>query len=220
MMRRLLLLAVLVSGCSFPEPEVIEFVEDTSAPNDTALGEAAVESGADSEAPDTTLPDSEADTTTSTDATDAMDTGAEAGADAKSDADAASDTRTEAGCVGADLCDCDGDLDKKPGAGCGGMDCDDGDPRRNSKVSTFLDYSPAGTSPAHAGDWDCNGTVLKEFSDGINCGSFLKTTGCTQQGYVPSNPACGTTVKWARCKSGALTNCTDDVTMDLVVKCR
>lgn len=202
-MRRLFFLA-LVTGCSFPNPEVIEGIVDSTA-TDTATREAATETGPDSSARDSTsdvVVDSLADSL----ADSAMDT-------------AVADTREASTCIGTDLsCDCDGDGDKAKGkTGClGGGDCDDGDPRRNSKVTSFLPDVPVG----HTGDWDCNGSVQKDFADGINCGMYVTaTTGCTQSGYK-GTPACGSTAVFVRCKPGPLTNCTDDTTSMLVVKCK
>jgi hypothetical protein len=234
---------VLVAGCSFPEPEVIEEVADTSEVETAIVDSTAKDSSADRE--DSDQPSDSTVETTSDTSSDATDTSVvtDSAIDSRIDSvvtdttmtdtlltdsavtdSAVADTRVDAPeatmCIGSDpLCDCDGDGDKAKGkTGCGGSggDCDDGDPRRNSKVTSFLPDVPVG----HAGDWDCNGTVTKEYPEGINCASYLTlTTGCTQQGYK-GTPACGTTATLVQCKAGPLTNCVDGTTTTITVKCK
>lgn len=222
-MRRVLFVALL-AGCSFPEPAVTDEATDSSTSDSTVTdtrGDSAVTETSDGSG-DTAV-EEVADGGDST-VTEAGDTG-DTATDSKSDGETSvtdSKSDTPSSCETGDTCDCDGDGDKKPGAGCGGNDCDDGDKRRNSKVTAFLDYSPAGTMPAHAGDWDCSGGVVREYTDNINCGSYLNASGCTQQGYKATAPPCGMTTTWVRCKAGPLTNCVEDATMTMtpVVKCK
>jgi hypothetical protein len=206
-MRRALLLMTLAAGCSFPDPS-ISVVEDTSV--DTSV---AADSKTDAPAGETidssvgeTLVDAATDAVDATDSVaDAVDSGP-------------TDTKMEVNlCETADPCDCDGDGDKAKRTGCGGgNDCDDGDPRRNSLVTTFQDYKLDGVT--HGGDWDCSGTPTKEYAENINCGSYLATTGCSQQGYKGS-PACGTTATFVRCKNAGL-SCGDDTTSPITVRCK
>lgn len=238
-------LAVLVAGCSFPDPEVTDEVADTSGV-DSAIVDSGTATTTDATidvSDDTSDSDQPSDSTLETasdTATDSNDTAVviDSAVDSKTDSvadtvadsatdsavtdsktDSAADTFEASTCVGSDpFCDCDGDGDKAKGkTSCtGGNDCDDGDPKRNSKVTTFLPDVPVG----HAGDWDCNGTVTKEYTEGINCASYLTlTTGCTQQGYK-GTPACGTMATFVRCKAGPLTNCVDDTTSSVIVKCK
>jgi hypothetical protein len=217
-MRRLMLCALMI-GCSFPEPEVVEVnTTGDSSVTDSTSGDSKV----DSMSGDTTVTDSSAqetsgDSTMSETSGDSMMSETSGDSVAMDSSDAA-DTKTDAFmCKGDPTCDCDGDGDQKKGmTGCSGNDCDDGDARRNSKVTTFQDYTLIGVT--HGGDWDCSGTVTKEYAEGINCGSYLSTTGCTQQGYK-GTPACGTTATFVRCKSAGL-NCADDTTSPITVKCK
>lgn len=213
-------LALLV-GCSSSDPEVIEISDDAEV--ETLVSDSATPPTTDS-AEDTVDTAPTPDTTIET-SMDETSTDSAAVVDSMTDAntDGVTDTRVDAveasTCVGSDpVCDCDGDGDKaKDKTGCGGGgDCDDGDPRRNSKVTSFLSDVPVG----HAGDWDCNGTVTKEYAEGINCASYLTlTTGCSQQGYK-GTPACGTTATLVQCKAGPLTNCVDGTTTTVSVKCK
>lgn len=170
-MKRALLLATLLAGCSFPEPTIVDELA-----NETASDGSVAETMADT---------------------------------------AATDAKVNL-CETLEPCDCDGDGDKDKRSGCGGNDCDDGDPRRSSLVTSFLGHSVDGTG--HSGDWDCSMTVTKEYAEDIKCVTYLATTGCSQQGYK-GTPACGTMATFVRCKAGTI-NCAEDTTSSIIVKCK
>lgn len=209
-MRRLIAV-VLLAGCSFPEPTVTDVVVGDSSVVDTGAS--------DSSKPGDSLVTVDDGTETSGDSS-VGETGDTGGDSAKPDAGDAGDTgiKMDTMVTGCEMpCDCDGDGDQAMRTGCIGMDCDDGDPRRNSKVTAFQPHSTAGL--AHGGDWDCNGMALREFTADIKCNTYLSTTGCTQQGYRETAPACGTMATFVRCKNNGLA-CAEDTATSLVVKCK
>lgn len=243
-MSRLALAAVvLLAGCSFPEPEILDSPVD-SATGDTSSVDTSVvtETGADTKMdPDTSIPDetsvdSGSDTTvvadgdatvvsdgdatvvSDGDATVVTD-GDAATADTKDTAvaDTKSDTFT---CIGSDpICDCDGDGDKKPGPPCDGMDCDDGDPRRNSLVSAFQGHSLDGVT--HGGDWNCAGGVEREFGNGpTNCAGLALGPCAGTQGWKNANPTCGTMQPFAKCAVSGGVFCAEASATSTLVKCK
>ena len=198
-MRRALILLAITAGCSFPDPKI----DDTVDLADSGQSEAAVDSMVD-------------------------DTATEVGSDALTDAADAADARdSDSGdvqdvgvCETGDPCDCDGDGDKKPGPGCGGNDCDDGDPRRNSKVTMLQSYDATGL--AHGGDWDCSMTVERELSQtGFACsGLSIGGTACSAAvGYKEAAPVCGKTATKVTCKV-AVAVCVLDKETSVTVLCK
>jgi hypothetical protein len=126
-------------------------------------------------------------------------------------------------CRSGELCDCDGDGDRKPGPGCSGTpegDCDDDDERRSRLVTSFAAHD--GSKTRHGGDWNCDGTVEREFgAGGVRCGGLALGPCAGAAGYRESMPACGAKATYVACKvTGAL--CGDDPTQtrEIVVRCR
>lgn len=202
-MRRALLLLTLVSGCSFPDPTI-----DETAGSDSSVDSMAVADSALAETSDATLEDATTDAQTDVDAT------SDVLVDTKP-----SDVKAEVNlCETSNPCDCDGDGDEAKRTGCSGNDCDDGDKRRNSKVTAFQDYPITGVT--HGGDWDCSMGVNREYAVGVNC-SGLSIAGCAGQGYRETTVTCGANATYVRCKSNGL-GCVEDpsATTTLVVKCK
>lgn len=215
-MRRALLFAI-VAGCSFPQPTI----DDISTSGDSSAVDSGVGDSAKSDVGDTTVTDSTM-METSGDST-MMETSGDTPADSSMDSVVmdSEDTKPD-GPTCVKICDCDGDGDEAKGVtGCTGNDCDDGDSRRNSKVTDFQSYSL--TMPfavTHGGDWDCSGGVTKQYSiENINCGSYLNASGCIQQGYKTA-ATCGTTNTLVSCKAGPLTNCVAGGETSIIVKCK
>ncbi len=177
-MRRALLLATLIAGCTFPDPAIDETLKDSSPFDvsfDSNVGETAL------------VADSAADSKPST-------------------------------CETGNECDCDGDGDQAIRTGCAGNDCDDGDKRRNSKVTEYQSYDATGTT--HGGDWDCDNNVVRELGDkAVSCTGLALGSCAGVQGYTVDKPACGSTVDVVRCKSNGVT-CSVDITTKLTVKCK
>lgn len=123
------------------------------------------------------------------------------------------------GCESGKTCDCDGDGDNKPGPGCEGGDCDDGDPRRNSKVTTYQSYPVTGLS--HDGDWNCVNGAEREYKDGFTCGGVGGP--CEgAQGYKETAPPCGGKATLLKCKLSAALLCVEDTaaTKEVTVLCK
>lgn len=208
---------VCLAGCSFPE---IELVPEDAAQSgldgalaDTGEGDASTDGDDDAnvgDGGDATIEDG------SVDAQDAT---------ADTTSDGATDTKVDTGasdvapCESGNPCDCDGDGDNKPGPGCGGGDCDDGDPRRNSKVTAHQSYAIAGTG--HAGDWNCNGTVEREHGNGgVNCGGLALGPCAGTSGYKQASPTCGGSATHVTCKVQAGVLCVEGTTQTVTVKCK
>ncbi len=220
-MRALAAIAVagLLVGCSFPEIELVPEDAAQSGLDAVADGDDAI--AFDSSGAETSFQDAEPD---AGDATSDPDVQTDAPIDAQGDAkpDAVSDAVSDvAPCESGDPCDCDGDGDKKPGPGCGGGDCDDGDPRRNSKVSTFQTHSVAGAG--HGGDWNCSGTVERELGNGgVSCGGLALGPCAATSGYKQANPTCGGSATFVKCKVTLALLCGEDETQTetITVKCK
>ncbi|MGZ3474744.1 MAG: hypothetical protein ACXWUG_10980 [Polyangiales bacterium] len=240
-MKRTLVLVTLLAGCSFPEIDAV-------VPEDAVIDSGVEESSsgdaeADSSLEDSSIVDSTGDDSSTAEDADATTAdGAEASApDSAADADAApkdsgTDTSVDSGtkpdsasdgpdvgvCETGMLCDCDGDGDNKIGPGCSGMDCDDGDSRRNSKVTMYQSYDATGTT--HKGDWNCSGVVETEFKPGISCGGLaVGGTACSgAEGYKEATVACGKTATYVHCKVSTAILCVEDTTKTatITVKCK
>ena len=110
-------------------------------------------------------------------------------------------TRVEAGpdgaCQGAggNGCDCDGDYAKNASCATGALDCDDFDglvrPGQGFVASPWDSTSPH----APAGDWNCDGTVTKQYAYGVTCGLLANCT----EGFA-SNPGCGQSATYNVCE--------------------
>ncbi len=229
----------VASGCSFPEPTVVELAADgaladsrlsDSIASDSRADGTTVDSKTDGVVADGPSPDDSGDTLNDDTLGDGTvgDGTSEVG-DASLDARDTSfdtgppDTRVPA-CESGNPCDCDGDGDEKPGAGCGGTDCDDGDPRRNGKVVGFQTHDATGTT--HGGDWDCSGTAEKEFGNGgFACSGVLGGAACTSaKGYTTAAASvkCGGMANIGGCKE-ELTVCVNDpakAQTNQIVKCK
>jgi hypothetical protein len=95
-----------------------------------------------------------------------------------------------AGCP--DKCDCDEDGFRSSNPTCAdaGRDCNDLDP--------FIPHDGFVASPpnGHDGDWDCNGTVTKQFPVNIDCGLLGD---CNAAGFT-GDPGCGVPGAFVTCK--------------------
>lgn len=102
----------------------------------------------------------------------------------------------------SDPCDKDRDGERAQGTVCGGKDCDDDDPRAKPSVSDYVTFDATGKS--HAGDWNCDGTVKRQFPINVGCG-LLGGSACAATKGFTGNPTCGTSGKYVECgTSGAL----------------
>lgn len=187
-MRRALLLATLVTGCSFPDPTI-----DDSLVIDSGFPDTRTDTSSDASVMDTAMVDSAAETSPA-------------------------DTKPSV-CETMNECDCDGDGDEAKQTGCAGNDCDDGDPRRNSKVTSFQEYSLDGVT-GHKGDWDCSGKETTEYAVGVTCTGLL-VGDCSKQGYKESMVTCGANATFVRCKWNGIA-CGEDAsaTTTIKVKCK
>jgi len=134
------------------------------------------------------------------------------------DSSAAIDTREPPDTRPADSNDpCDKDRDgfKAKGGTCGGNDCDDDDDRASPSVSTYLTFDATGKG--HAGDWNCDGTVKRQFEINVSCG-LLGGGACSSTKGFTGNPTCGTSGKYVQCvTSGAL--CVEGTTTTQIQGC-
>ncbi|MBX3211095.1 MAG: hypothetical protein KF850_03610 [Labilithrix sp.] len=104
-----------------------------------------------------------------------------------------------AGCAS---CDCDddnySDLDK-PGCDLAGgaPDCDDTDSRTHPNQGFLFDKA----EPPRNGDWDCNGTVEKLWTnEQATCSGLTLGLGCSNIFGFTAPVACGEKGTWIRCK--------------------
>lgn len=124
--------------------------------------------------------------------------GNDGGADAPQDAVTRGDSSRvdgEAGC-GGDPCDCDDD--KKKNGSCpspdAAIDCDDFDPL----IFPGQDFvgEKSWESPVNPRyDWDCNGSVTKQYKEDLKCTLSL---GCSGEGFK-TPPGCGVEADYFRC---------------------
>lgn len=115
-----------------------------------------------------------------------------------------------------DPCDVDRDGYRAKGGSCGGNDCDDGDPRANPGVASFVTFDATGKS--HGGDWNCNGTIERQLPINVSCGLLGGATCSATKGFTGS-PVCGTSGKYVQCvTSGAL--CVEGTTKTEIQGCR
>lgn len=172
--------ALLVAACSFPE---VAFIADTNVPDGHVDPPSEEEEG-----------DGKPD---------AVDSDAAPGdsVEAGSRQDGQARLEPDADCVGEDPCDCDDDGHLS--MLCDGGDCDDRDP------VVYPGQNFIGDPPIHpnVGDWDCSGTVEKQYTINLNCPALLGL-GCpsTSTGFQV-DPACGETVDYYRCEGGGLLRC-------------
>lgn len=105
----------------------------------------------------------------------------------------------EAGC--ATPCNCD--KDSYYNSLCdtdGGADCDDFDPLIHPQQG-FVSAKWESTSHFPAGDWDCNGGVLKQYPHNVSCSISLGA--CVGEGFQ-GDPACGETADYFACQGTVL----------------
>jgi hypothetical protein len=165
----------IASACTFPEPQIVpdeagEEHEGGSIIDGGAPRDALTESVLD-------LPGNE-------------DVDPEGGAQEASTRPDGSTTKDAAGCI--DACDCDEDGVRSDNPACDpvGSDCNDLDPF--IPHDGFVADKPVG----HAGDWDCDGKVTKQFPVNVSCGLL---SDCAAAGFT-SDPACGATGTYVTCK--------------------
>lgn len=107
------------------------------------------------------------------------------------------------GAGGGNACDCDNDNVKNsscPPQPSGGFDCDDFDPLVHPGTG-FVAAKWDPTSPhTPQGDWNCDGTVTKQYSFSVSCGLL---NDCNGQGFR-DNPGCGESGDYVFCKSALL----------------
>jgi hypothetical protein len=130
------------------------------------------------------------------------------------------------GCAGAggQPCDCDDDKALNGGPGCippddEKIDCDDFDPLVDPKAGFVAAAWDPRSPHVPANDWNCDGTVTKQFDYGIQC----SLSDCTQ-GFAQDIP-CGATGTYNICKGtvnvlGLLTLCSVGTTEERVQGCR
>lgn len=113
-------------------------------------------------------------------------------------------------------CDEDNDRFASMGNPCGGFDCNDKNatvrPNQLFNASIAL---PGDGSAGTLGDWNCNGTVEREFDVNISasCPSLIGL-GCAREGWE-GVPACGSTARFVKCIPAFL-GCTSSVEMRTV----
>jgi hypothetical protein len=101
-----------------------------------------------------------------------------------------------AGCV--DKCDCD--EDDYVNEDCdGGTDCKDLDPTVPYHDGFLEDVPP----PGYDGDWNCDGTVTKQYASGVMCG-VLGVAGCTGVEGFTGQPGCGVEGAYVTCAPNTL----------------
>lgn len=171
----------IASACSFPEPALIGASEE---------GGSSSSSGDPSDGP---VPDDAG----LLDSVFAIDGNANVDPDgAAQEASVAPDASTVDATGCPDKCDCDGDGFRSNNPTCpdAGRDCND--------LDKFIPHDGFVASPpvGHDGDWDCNGTVLKQFPVNINCGLLAN---CSAAGFT-GDPACGTAGTFVTCKPSLL----------------
>lgn len=90
-------------------------------------------------------------------------------------------------------CDCDEDGVYVKDASCAmsGNDCNDLDPFVPYTGGFVADKPP----PGFDGDWNCDGTVTKQFNVNIQCGLL---TDCSAKGFT-GDPGCGSTGEYVEC---------------------
>jgi len=193
----------IATACSFPEPQVIDDAEGGTASSSSGNVEPV-----DGSVPkDATLVDS----VFAIDGNENVDPdGASQEASVAPEAGPPIDA---SGCP--DKCDCDGDGFRSKNASCpdAGRDCNDLDPF--IPHDGFVSSKPVG----HNGDWDCNGTVTKQYAVNVSCGLL---TDCSAQGFK-TDPACGGTGEYVFCKPALLglgVACTEDRTEGRAQGCR
>lgn len=100
-----------------------------------------------------------------------------------------------------DPCDCDGDgfvlnnVAKCPDAGGKRADCDDGDPRAFPDAGFRTDQPTTDTQ----GDWNCDGTIRRQYPVLIDCASISYFNCNGAQGFAV-DPACGSAASYVFCK--------------------
>jgi hypothetical protein len=168
----------IASACSFPEPALVP-------------GEGgATESGSQDGQPTESAPSDAGlvDSVFSIDGNENVDP--EGGAQEASTRPDGAALVDAAGCP--DKCDCDGDGVRSDNPSCGptGADCNDLDPF--VPHDGFVADPPP---PGADGDWDCDGTVTKQFPVNVNCGVL---SDCNAAGFT-GDPACGTFGQFVTC---------------------
>jgi hypothetical protein len=105
-------------------------------------------------------------------------------------------------------CDCDKDMFKVDSGTCGVPtgDCDDLNPYVKPSQD-FVKSTVWDTTHTPTYDWDCSGTVTKQYPYGVNCGQLAN---CTAQGFLTDVP-CGVEGDYVYCKSALIgLLCTED----------
>lgn len=128
--------------------------------------------------------------------------------------------RLEAGIDAASCCDCDNDMFTAEGGTCGkpSGDCDDLHPFIKPG-SEFVASVTWDTTHAPIYDWDCNGTVSKQYNYGVSCNTLI-TGGCEKQGFT-TDVACGASGPYVICKApGIGLSCVVDKTETRTQGCR
>ncbi len=81
-------------------------------------------------------------------------------------------------------------------APCGGDDCNDNDARAHPGVMDFVQAVPDHPFPGWlAGDWNCDGHVVREFQGNVSCSAVNLSLGpCSATtGFTDNQPDCGVT---------------------------
>lgn len=178
----------IASACSFPEPTLIVSPSEGEEDGSTSS------SGGDADPADASSPPADASLVDSVFAIDGNENVDPDGATQEASVAPDSGTVDEAGCP--DKCDCDGDKHRSNDPTCpdAGRDCNDLDP--------FIPHDGFVASPpnGHDGDWDCDGTVTKQFPVNVDCGLL---SNCNAAGFT-GDPPCGTAGPFVTCKPSVL----------------
>ncbi len=116
------------------------------------------------------------------------------------------DADTKVDAAGCTSCDCDGDGYFARGGGCDGgpgavYDCDDTDSFISPKQKFVSDFTWT-SSYSVVYDWNCSGTVEKDYPSTFTCSGLAVATGCDgRQGFKAPGPGCGQSADYFSCSS-------------------
>jgi hypothetical protein len=121
-------------------------------------------------------------------------------------------------------CDCDRDnfrSNQCPDAGYdGSYDCDDLDPLIRPNQDWVAAPWPTESTHPVANDWNCNGTVQRQYQTVTNCANVTGT--CSDRKGFVNNPGCGQQGDFFTCKlvGVILPSCETDLTSTLAQGCK
>jgi hypothetical protein len=191
--------ALLFAACTFPE---VSFAPSDAAANDSATNAHDAAIGPDTGAVD---PDGVKQDAASRDG---GVTRPEAGPDGEVQG---------CGGTGGTACDCDNDKVNNSSCGAKPADCDDFDPLIHPNAEFVAAKWDPSSPHTPVNDWNCDGTVTKQYSYNVNCGLLGN---CSAQGFS-GDPGCGESGTYVFCKPavGGL-SCVVDKTETRTQGCR